>query len=88
MKRKILIATILTVQLFAVDYSTFTNDELFNTRGTVSTDDRDAFRSEMSSRMQTLTPEERTSMRGSKSGARDGSGAGSGNKRGGGGGRR
>lgn len=74
MRKKILIATILSVQLFAIDYSTFTNDELFDARGTVATEDRDLFKSEMKSRMQSLTPEERATYRGT--GVNSGSGNG------------
>lgn len=97
MKKNILIATILSAQLFATDYTTFTDDDLFNSRGTIVSDDRDAFRSEVQSRMQTLSPEERSLYQGSGSGTktqqklRDGSGGGNmykGSRGGGGGGRR
>ncbi|MBT3298924.1 MAG: DUF1104 domain-containing protein [Campylobacteraceae bacterium] len=89
MKKRILISTVLlAVELCATDYSTFTNDELFNSRGTVTAENREAFKDEMQSRMQSLTPEERSSYRGSESRSggsangtmsrlRDGSGSGS-----------
>jgi len=96
MKKKILLATILTTQLFAIDYSTFTNDELFDAKGTVASEDRAAFQDEMKSRMQSLTPDERSALRGTSSGdgkgtmqrLKDGSGSGNMYKGSRGGGRR
>lgn len=68
-----------TVAIYATDYSTMTLEELQSSRGSVAEADRSAFQSEMQSRMQSLSPEERqaasSSMRQSKSGAQDGTGS-------------
>jgi hypothetical protein len=74
--KKLFIALCITTSLFAVDYSTFTNDELFDARGTVSTEDKTAFQDEMKTRMQTLTPEERSVLRGTGTKASSGTGNG------------
>jgi hypothetical protein len=59
MKKFILAAGLLTVGLLATDFSQMTMEELNAMRGTVSTEERDAFRAEMQSRLQAMTPEER-----------------------------
>lgn len=59
MKKIILAATLLSVGLFAVDYTQMTTEELNAMRGTIAVEDRDAFRAEMQSRMQAMTTEER-----------------------------
>ena len=59
---------------FAADYSSMSTDELMEIRsqaGSMSSEDRDSFRSEMQSRAQTMSDEERASfkqMRGQGSG--------------------
>jgi hypothetical protein len=67
--------------LFAADYTSLTTDELNALKGTISPEDRDAFKSEMQSRMQSLTPEERATYRSSNGSGngqmlRDGTGSG------------
>lgn len=82
MKKSILLSLLLTSSLFAADYSTMSLEELLNERGSVLDDDnKESFRSEMQSRMQELTPEERSSYRDLRRGEngsvlRDGSGSG------------
>ncbi len=44
---------------YATDFSSYTTDELLEMRGTVAVEDRDAFRSELQDRLQSMTPEER-----------------------------
>ena len=57
---KILIAmSVVAVSLMAVDYSAMTTDELNTLRGTVAVEDREAFRTEMVSRIDAMTPEDR-----------------------------
>ena len=77
--KKLSLIILSTVALFAVDYSSMSTEELKASRGTVAESDRSAFQSEMKSRMQSLSPEERqaqsNSMHQSKSGAQDGSGS-------------
>jgi hypothetical protein len=79
--KKLLTITILTISLFATDYSSMTLDELKNLRGTVSDTDKIAYRSAIQNKMSTLTPEERDTYRTSnttqsKQRLRDGSGSG------------
>jgi len=59
MKKVVLIVALLGVSVFATDFSQLTTDELFAMRGSVSAEDRDAFKAEMQSRMQAMSPEER-----------------------------
>ena len=59
MTKMILAATLMSVSLFAADYTQMTTEELNAMRGTVAVEDRDAFRAEMQSRMQAMTAEER-----------------------------
>ena len=76
------------------DYSTMSNEEISDARGTIqgaSEEERNAFRSEWQQRTQDMTTDERQQYTGRPaSAAADGSGAGQGNgqMRGGGGGRR
>ncbi len=73
--KKILIAgCILAGSLWATDYSGMTLDEMLSQKGSVAVEDREAFRAEMQSKMQDLTPEERSAIQGTK-----GSGQGQGN---------
>ncbi len=84
MKKVILATSMIVMGLMAADYSQMTTEELNNLRGTVATEDRDAFRAEMQSRMQAMTPEERQTYRADRGnkgqGPRDGSGKGKMNK--------
>ncbi len=83
--RKVIIGlSIVAVSLMAVDYSSMTTEQLTALRGTVPVADRDAFRSEMQKRVQTMTPEQLATFRASRSqavGLRDGSGLGRTNAR-------
>ena len=99
MKKLVVAMGILTLGLYATDFSQMTMDVLNALRGAVSADERDAFKTEMQSRLQAMTPEERQtyiserrnsagtgSGQGSMQRLRDGSGGGM--MRRGGGGRR
>jgi len=89
MKRLFVMATIVT-SVFAADYNTMSLDELSSLRGTVPTQEREAFRSAFQEKMKYLTPEEQSKyMRGNGQGmqnknmnqmkqrVQDGSGSGS-----------
>lgn len=84
--KKILIAVIVaTISLMAVDYSQMTLEELTEMRGTIAVENREAFRAEMQSRLEAMTPEEQAAFReersmGNSQGVRDGSGSGGMNK--------
>jgi len=66
MKKTVLTLGLLTLSLMATDFSSMTTDELINLRGTVAVEDRTDFRSEMQSRVASMTTEERTSFRASR----------------------
>lgn len=73
--KKIIFAFIaLSIAAFAADYSSMSTSELQSLRGTIPIEDRSAFQSAMQSKMATATPEERSAMKQSKSGAANGSG--------------
>ncbi len=74
MKTLALVA-LLSLTAFAADYSTMTNTQMQEMRGSVPEADRSAFQSEMQIRSQSMTQEERTSMKQSKLGSQDGSGS-------------
>ena len=57
--KKIIGITLVAVSLFAVDYNGMSIDELSSLRGTVPTEDRDAFRSAFQDKTQYLSPEEK-----------------------------
>ncbi len=81
MKKIIIGMSLVTISLMAADYSQMTMEELNAQRGTVAVENRDAFRTEMQSRMQAMTPEERAAFRADRTnmqgqGARGGMGAG------------
>lgn len=76
--KKIALVFLLTLSFsYGADYSSMSLEELQSARGSVAEGDRDAFKSEMQSRMQSLSPQERedakSSMRQSGSGSQDGS---------------
>jgi len=82
--KKILIAmSIAVVSLMATDYSAMTFDELDALRGTVAVEEREAFRTEMRSRIDAMSDEDRTAYfadrvpTGSGNGVQDGTGSGS-----------
>lgn len=85
MKKVIIGLSIATISLMAVDYSQMTMEELNALRGTVAVEEQDAFKAEMQSRMQAMTPEERQIYRAERGnrkgqGLQDGSGQGRMNK--------
>ena len=77
--KKLTLAVLLSLNIFAADYTAMTMEEMQAMRGSVATEDKAAFQAEMHSRMQAMTPEERqaaaSSMRQSKSGPADGTGS-------------
>jgi len=82
MKKIVLGLAVLGLSLVAADFSQMSTEELVALKGTVAVEDRDAFRTEMQSRLLAMTPEERAAYRtnnGQALGQRlqDGSGAGS-----------
>ncbi len=86
----VLAAALVAGPALAADFTGYTTEELLQMRqeNQISTEDREAFRSELRSRMQAMTPEERSSMqqeygfgRGSGQGG-DGQGMGRGRGRG------
>ena len=61
--RKLLLASLLLAgSAFATDYTSMTLDEMLAQKGSVDVENRDAFRTEMQSKMQALTPDERASV--------------------------
>lgn len=58
MKRTILAIGLLSTILLATDFSQMTTQELIDLRGTVAVDERDAYRTEMQSRIPNMTAEE------------------------------
>ncbi len=81
MKTPNLIALLSLVALngFAADYSTMTTAEMQALRGSVPVEDRASFQTEMQTRVQAMTTEERSvfqaTMKQSKLGAQDGTGS-------------
>ena len=59
MKKVIILTALLASAAWAVDFSQMSTEELMSMRGTVSVDERPAFRAEMQKRMQTMTPTQR-----------------------------
>lgn len=58
--KKIVLSIFLTFTFsYAADYSSMSLEEMQSARGSVADTDKDAFKSEMQSRMQSLTPQER-----------------------------
>ncbi len=91
MKKVILATSMVVMSLVAADYSQMTMEELNNMKGTVTLKDKEEFRTEMQSRMQAMTPQERQTYmknrgnvkaqgQGIQQRLRDGSGAGQMNK--------
>ncbi|NOZ90750.1 MAG: DUF1104 domain-containing protein [Epsilonproteobacteria bacterium] len=67
MKKIILAISLVTVGLLATtDFSQMTTDELIAMRGTVAVEDRDAFRTELQSRLSTMTAQERDALKASR----------------------
>jgi len=66
MKKTVLTLGFLTLSLIATDFSSMTTDELINLRGTVAVEDRADFRTEMQSRVSTMSAEEQASFRASR----------------------
>jgi hypothetical protein len=59
MKKVIILTALLASATWAVDFSQMSTEELMNMRGTISVNERPAFRAEMQKRMQTMTPTQR-----------------------------
>lgn len=77
MKRTLLTIGLLSTILLATDFSQMTTQELIELRGTVSVEERDAYRTEMQSRIPTMTAEELAAFQASrKAGAGMGMGQG------------
>lgn len=77
--KKLLGLILLSGILFATDYSSMSLEDLLSQKGSVPELERESFRTEMKSRMQSLTPEERAEYRQKnqqKKQLRDGSGSG------------
>ncbi len=61
--RKIALALVLAAGfLSATDFSSMSTEDLVNLRGSVSAEERDAFRSEIQSRLSTMSAEERSAL--------------------------
>lgn len=60
MKKSIIVAGVLGMSLWAVDFSQMTTEQLIDMRGNVLVEDRDTFKTEMQSRLQNMTQEERS----------------------------
>ncbi len=85
MKKIILTSCLIAISAFATDYSLMSNEEMMGMRGSVAEQDREAFRSEMQSRVGAMSEEERNSfMQGRGQGQQDGSGSGMQKRQGGG----
>ncbi len=67
MKRVVITISIAVAGLMAGNYSQMTFEELNALRGTIPVEERDAFRAEMQSRMQAMTPQERETFRAQRS---------------------
>ena len=80
LKRMLFTAVVLgvsSVSAYAVDFTQYSNDELMGMKSEVrswDSDKRDAFRTEMQSRMQSMSQEERQALKGSGGGQGKGSG--------------
>ena len=80
MKKTALLSLLAASLCFATDYSLMSTEQLQSMRGSVPSEERDAFRAEMQSRVKNMSQEERDSFRessskgGSKQGPQDGSG--------------
>lgn len=74
--KKVVLAALLVAagSIFATDYSSMSTEELKAMRGSVPSEDRATFQSEMQKRASTMSAEERASMKKSKSGPADGTG--------------
>jgi len=59
MKKAIVLVGVLSLGLFATDFSQMTMEQLNAMRGSVSTEERDAFRAEIQKRLQSMSQEER-----------------------------
>jgi hypothetical protein len=76
--KKITLIALLSLNVFAADYSSMSITDMQAMRGTVPEADRTDFQSAMQSKMQTLSPEERqatSSLKQIKSGSMDGTGS-------------
>ena len=76
MKKVIILTALLASATWAVDFSQMSTEELMNMRGTISVNERPAFRAEMQKRMQTMTPVQRQQFMQSSPGRGQGMGQG------------
>ncbi len=74
--KKVIILALLASAAWAADYSQISTEELMNMRGTISVNERPAFRAEMQKRMQTMTPSQRQQFMQSSPGRGQGMGQG------------
>ena len=66
MKKTVLTVGFLTLSLMATNFSSMSTEELINLRGTVAVEDRADFRTEMQSRVATMSADEQASFRASR----------------------
>ncbi len=59
MKKVIILTALLASATWAADFSQMSTEKLMSMRGTISVNERPAFRAEMQKRMQTMTPSQR-----------------------------
>jgi len=57
--RNIIISVLLIANLFAIDYSSMSLQELKNQRGGIAPEDKEAFKAAIKAKMQSLSPEQR-----------------------------
>jgi len=80
--KKVIILALLASATWAIDFSQMSTEELMSMRGTVSVNERPAFRTEMQKRMQTMTPAQRQQFMQSSPGKGQGMGKGMNSQRG------
>ena len=78
MKRTVLTLGLLTLGLMATDFSSMTTEELIDLRGTVSVDEQADYRTEMLSRVDSMSSDELAALRASRQANPAGMGAGQG----------
>jgi len=74
--KKVIMLALLASGAWAADFSQMSTEELMNMRGTISVNERPAFRAEMQKRMQTMTPAQRQQFMQSSPGGGQGMGKG------------
>ncbi len=61
--KKLILVAILATAVWATDYSQMNTEELSALRGSVAEGDREGFRAEMQKRVESMTPQERSTFR-------------------------